>query len=175
MGKLRVQGLAKSFGIEVLFHDVNFEIARGEKFGFVGANGAGKTTLLRCLLGLEEADAGTVSLDTGAAVGYVEQQADFGNGTLYEEFKRAFEDIVELGKRKGQMEQAIGVSPDEETLAEYGKVVERFESLGGYDYETSLCSNFPAARRPVSAWPRPCSGSRISCSWTSLRTTWISA
>ena len=138
MGKLRVQGLAKSFGIDVLFHDVNFEIARGEKFGFVGANGAGKTTLLRCLLGLEEADAGTVSLDTGAAVGYVEQQADFGNGTLYEEFKRAFEDIVELGKRKGQMEQAIGVSPDEETLAEYGKVVERFESLGGYDYESRI-------------------------------------
>ena len=138
MGKLKVQGLAKSFGIETLFHDVNFEIARGEKFGFVGANGAGKTTLLRCLLGLEEADAGTVSLDTATTVGYVEQQADFGEGTLYEEFKGAFEDIIELGERKQELERLIGKQADEAYLAEYGKVAERFEILGGYDFESRI-------------------------------------
>ena len=86
----------------------------GEKVAIVGATGAGKTTLMRCLMGLEESDGGTVAFDTNATIGYVEQQADFGDGTLFEEFKRAFEDIIELGERKKALEKAIAenVYPD---------------------------------------------------------------
>ena len=51
MSMLKVQGLKKAFGIDELFSDVNFEISRGDKVGFVGPNGAGKTTLRRCLRG----------------------------------------------------------------------------------------------------------------------------
>ena len=138
MSMLKVQGLKKAFGIDELFNDVNFEISRGDKVGFVGPNGAGKTTLMRCLMGLEETDGGTVSFDTNATIGYVEQQADFGTGTLYEEFKRAFEDIIELGQRKKELEKAIAQQHDEETMAAYGRVVERFELLGGYDYESRI-------------------------------------
>ena len=114
MSMLKVQGLKKAFGIDELFSDVNFEISRGDKVGFVGPNGAGKTTLMRCLMGLEESDGGTVAFDTNATIGYVEQQADFGDGTLFEEFKRAFEDIIELGERKKALEKAIAenVYPD---------------------------------------------------------------
>ena len=59
MGILRVTGLGKAFGIEELFREVSFEVAPGDKVGFVGANGAGKTTLMRCLMGLEEYDTGS--------------------------------------------------------------------------------------------------------------------
>ena len=138
MSMLKVQGLKKAFGIDELFSDVNFEISRGDKVGFVGPNGAGKTTLMRCLMGLEESDGGTVAFDTNATIGYVEQQADFGDGTLFEEFKRAFEDIIELGERKKALEKAIAEKHDEETMAAYGRVVERFELLGGYDYESRI-------------------------------------
>ncbi len=138
MGKLKVQGLAKSFGIEELFHDVSFEVARGDKVGFVGANGAGKTTLMRILLGQEEYDAGTIRFDDADTVGYVEQQAVFGSGTLYEEFRSAFGDIIELGRRKKEMEQEIARSREEGDLEAYGHLVERFELLGGYDYECRI-------------------------------------
>ena len=138
MGMLKVMGLKKAFGVDELFHDVNFEVSRGDKIGFVGANGAGKTTLMRCLLGLEETDGGTIQLDDAGTIGYVEQQADFGNGTLYEEFLRAFDDIIALGERKKALEKEIAKQPDEETMAAYGKVVERFEMLGGYDFESRI-------------------------------------
>ena len=64
MSMLKVQGLKKAFGIDELFNDVNFEISRGDKVGFVGPNGAGKTTLMRCLMGLTESDGGTISFDS---------------------------------------------------------------------------------------------------------------
>lgn len=135
---LKVTGLKKAFGIDELFHDVSFEVSRGDKVGFVGANGAGKTTLMRCLLGLEETDGGNIQLDDAETIGYVEQQADFGDGTLYEEFLRAFDDIIELGERKKALEKKIAAHADEETMAAYGKVVERFELLGGYDFESRI-------------------------------------
>ncbi len=138
MGSLKVKGLSKSFGIEVLFHDVQFEVARGDKAGFVGANGAGKTTLMRALLGQEEYDAGNIDFDAADTIGYVEQQAQMTGETLYEEFKSAFSDIISLAEQKKAMEKEIGQTPNEERLAAYGKIVERFERLEGYDYESRI-------------------------------------
>ncbi len=130
-------GLKKEFGIEVLFDNVTFEVARGDKVGFVGPNGAGKSTLMRCLLGLEELDGGTVDLGA-ASVGYVEQQADFSDGTLYDEFLRAFDDVLALAQKKKELERRIEGESDEGLLEEYGRVVNRFEGLGGYDFESRI-------------------------------------
>ncbi len=135
---MRVNGLAKAFGVEELFHEVNFEVRRGERVGFVGANGAGKSTLMKILMGQVEADGGQIQFDSADTIGYVEQQSDFGEGTLYDEFRRAFDDIIELGERKRALEKKIAVDHDEETMAAYSKVVEQFERLEGYDYESRI-------------------------------------
>jgi ATP-binding cassette subfamily F protein 3 len=135
---LKVTGLSKSFGIENLFHDVTFEVTRGDKVGFVGANGAGKTTLLKCLLGEMEYDDGVAAFDAADTIGYVEQQASFGDGTLYEEFRTAFQDIIDLGERKKALEKAIGSEATPAELDEYGRVVDRFESLGGYEFDSRI-------------------------------------
>ena len=138
MSELLVSGLEKSFGAMDLFHDVNFRLRRGERAGLVGANGAGKTTLLRCLLGEEAYDGGQVRYDGAAPPGYLEQAASLGGGTLYEEFRSAFDDIVALAAKKARLEEAIGRGASDEALEEYGRVVERFEHLSGYDYESRL-------------------------------------
>lgn len=139
MGSIKVTNLSKAFGIAELFNDVNFEIKRGERVGFVGANGAGKSTLMKCLLGEMEYDKGSVQIDTADTIGYVEQQADMhATTTLYEELKSAFEDILALAATKEAMEADIEQEHDEEKLKAYGKIVERFEHLGGYDYESRL-------------------------------------
>lgn len=142
MGILRVTGLGKAFGIEELFREVSFEVGPGDKVGFVGANGAGKTTLMRCLMGLEEYDTGNIQLDEADTVGYVEQSGSFAEETLYEELKSAFSDVLELGEEKKQLEEEIGNLADENLLEKamqrYTKVVDRFERLGGYDFESHI-------------------------------------
>ena len=136
---MKAVGLAKSFGVKEIFHDVTFEVRRGERAGLVGANGAGKTTLMRCLLGEEEADAGSVQLDDGAAIGYVEQQASFTQDTLYEELRSAFADLLALRAEKERMEAAISAGrAGAEELAAYGNLVTRFEAMDGYDFESRI-------------------------------------
>ena len=60
---LQLQGLSKSFGTTPVFHDVSFEVARGEFVALVGESGVGKSTLLNCIAGLEAPDSGSLMLD----------------------------------------------------------------------------------------------------------------
>lgn len=142
MGILRIQELGKSFGIEELFHNVTFDVARGDKIGFIGANGAGKSTLMKCLLGIEEYDSGHISIDSVDTIGYMQQQADFAKDTLYDELLSAFTDIINLGQQKTTLEKQIESTTDEtilETLMkDYSRISDKFEQLGGYDYESRL-------------------------------------
>ncbi len=138
MGTLKVNGLSKSFGIDELFRDVRFEVARGDKVGFVGPNGAGKTTLMRCLMGQEEYDGGSIQLDPSDTIGYVEQQAEFLGRTLYDELEDGFRDVLELGRKKEELEKTIGETHDQEMIEAYGRVADRFEQLGGYEYESRI-------------------------------------
>ncbi|WP_040167279.1 ABC transporter ATP-binding protein [Microbacterium gorillae] len=60
---LHLDGITKSFGGRRVLEDVTFDVAPGRLTGFVGGNGAGKTTTMRIMLGVLNADGGTVTLD----------------------------------------------------------------------------------------------------------------
>ena len=59
-GVVEVAGLSRRFGRTQALDGVNLEVPRGAVFGLVGENGAGKTTLIKHLLGLLNAQTGTV-------------------------------------------------------------------------------------------------------------------
>lgn len=60
---LEIRDVNKTYGTRRVLDDVSFDVASGRMTGFVGGNGAGKTTTMRIILGVLEADAGTVTLD----------------------------------------------------------------------------------------------------------------
>ncbi len=57
---IRVEGLRKSFGSNVVLRDIDFQVMLGEVVTIIGASGSGKSTLLRCINLLETPDAGHV-------------------------------------------------------------------------------------------------------------------
>lgn len=59
---VRAEGLTKRYGQQDAVHDANFEVRRGEVFGFLGPNGSGKSTTIGMLLGLVAPTAGKIEL-----------------------------------------------------------------------------------------------------------------
>ena len=137
MAVLKINGLSKSFGIKTVFENVSFEVRSGERIGLVGANGAGKTTLLRCLMGQEDYDKGSVSTSPGAVIGYLRQDFNYESQTLREEMELAWKDVLYYKDKLAELARKLETSHDEELVAAYGRTEERFEYLGGYDYEAT--------------------------------------
>ena len=136
MAVMRVIQLEKSFGIDEIFTNVNFTLSTGERLGLVGRNGAGKSTLLKCLIGEQEADAGQVHLPSETHIGYLQQGAEYGERTLREEIQMAWQDVLVCRERLLALEKSMeeeACEPD--MLAKYARLQERFEWLGGYEYE----------------------------------------
>ena len=74
---LDVQQLTKSFGSLVLFRDISFSIAEGQKVGLIAKNGTGKSTLLSILSGVEGYDGGSIIFRRDLRVGMLEQSPVF--------------------------------------------------------------------------------------------------
>ncbi|MBR2359018.1 MAG: ABC-F family ATP-binding cassette domain-containing protein [Bacteroidaceae bacterium] len=70
---LQVENLTKSFGDLVLFQDISFGLAEGQRIGLIAKNGSGKTTLLNILSGKEGYDDGAITYRRDVHVGYLEQ------------------------------------------------------------------------------------------------------
>jgi ABC-2 type transport system ATP-binding protein len=86
---ITVHDLSKRFGGFTAVNNINFEVNRGEIFGFLGPNGSGKTTTIRMMLGLMKPTSGSVDVlglkvdgDAGKIrprVGYMSQRFSLYN------------------------------------------------------------------------------------------------
>jgi len=75
---LSIHNLNKSYGIQPVLQNINFNISSGERIGLIGPNGSGKTTLMRILAGFEQPDSGDVSSTRlNLRTGYLAQGMDF--------------------------------------------------------------------------------------------------
>ena len=71
---LNVSMLSKAYVGKTVLKDVSFHLEDKEKAAIVGVNGSGKTTLLRCILGIEEADEGSIAFSKEKKMEYLAQQ-----------------------------------------------------------------------------------------------------
>lgn len=82
---IQLETVTKYYGERLIFRDVTFKIADGEKVGIVGKNGAGKSTLIKIMTGLEPFDSGTIGGLRVEDIGFVEQTPKFTAETLLDE------------------------------------------------------------------------------------------
>ena len=89
---LSVEGLAKSFGSQKLFENLDFEIKRGEHVALIGNNGTGKTTILKILNEVIRPDAGSFTLGSRVQIGYYDQehQVLHMEKTIFQEISDAY-------------------------------------------------------------------------------------
>lgn len=126
---LQVEGLTKSFGDLVLFRDISFGIAEGERIGLIAKNGSGKTTLLNILTGKEPYDSGAVVFRRDLRVAYLEQDPAYPeNLTVLEACFHSGNDVTDL---IAEYERVIN-SKDHSGL---DAILQKMDILQAWDYE----------------------------------------
>lgn len=89
---LTIDNLSKSFGNQLLFHELHLDIKRGEKVALIGKNGTGKTTILKIINKYLAADTGKIALGAKVRIGYYdqEQQVLHDEKTIFDEISDAY-------------------------------------------------------------------------------------
>lgn len=99
-----------------MLDNVSLQIGNKDRIGLVGRNGAGKTTLMRIISGEQEPSGGKVIRSSASDIGYLPQQMIHMEGkTVFEETKRAFEDILILEKKIEKVNHQLASREDYET------------------------------------------------------------
>jgi len=126
---LQVDGLTKSFGDQILFENISFGIAEGERIGLIAPNGTGKTTLLNILSGKEDYDSGSVVYRRDLKVGYLPQDPQYPAGLTV--LEACFHSESETVKLIAEYENAMA-SGDHSNLED---ILHRMDHLKAWDYE----------------------------------------
>jgi len=132
---LSTHELHKYYGANHVLQGITLEIYSGEKIGLLGRNGAGKSTLFRILAEEEDYESGTLSKATGRRIEVLAQIPTFNEAdTVADILRSSFAEINDVFLAM----KAIEGDPDPKVLDRYGKLMEDYERLGGYDVDYKI-------------------------------------
>lgn len=126
---LQVDNLTKSFGDLVLFEDISFGIAEGQRIGLIAKNGTGKTTLLNILSAKESYDSGSIVFRRDLKVAYLEQDPHYPDDiTVLEACFRSGTEVTEVIAEY----ERVMASGNHDKLDD---ILQRMDMLKAWDYE----------------------------------------
>jgi ATPase subunit of ABC transporter with duplicated ATPase domains len=137
---IRIDGVSKRHGRQILFLEASAAVNRGEKVGLVGPNGAGKTTIFRLITREEEPDDGQISVDRGVTVGYFSQEiGELKGKSVVEATLDGAGPVSEAARSLHELEHALAdpsrAHEMDALIDRYGEAQARFDELGGYKLE----------------------------------------
>jgi ATPase subunit of ABC transporter with duplicated ATPase domains len=150
---ITASGLELRAGSRILLADTTLRIQPGDRIGLVGRNGAGKTTTLKALAGEGEPYAGEVR--HSGELGYLPQDPREGDLSVTAKDRvlsaRGLDAMLrDMEKAQTAMSELVDESARDRAIRKYGRLEERFASLGGYAAESEaarICSNLGLADR----------------------------
>lgn len=135
MGVIDFKRVTKSYDGNVILDDIDIEIFKNEITALIGRNGSGKTTVFNIITGEISYDSGSVLVQKGLIVSYLRQMHENVSGMKAETvIKTAFRDIDYCEKLMQRAYADMKKEPENQRLiAEYGRLHDRFEFMGGYN------------------------------------------
>lgn len=138
----KANNLKKSYGADVIFDNVSFDLKEGEVVGLLGRNGTGKSTLLKILKGLETPDSGNIQFFKKWSMGYLEQIPEYPNMTVQDVLYLPFEKVMSIEKDMRAIEGLLATSLNEndmnKLLEKYGRLQEAFDKNNGYSISSKV-------------------------------------
>lgn len=113
---ISIAHICKAFGTQQVLRDVSLEIPRGQVLGLLGPNGAGKSTLMKILIGLWQADSGSVQVPE--RIGYLPEQNPLYDDMYVTEYLRFMAGLTtkcenaKMGKYVNDLIDRVGLTPE---------------------------------------------------------------
>lgn len=136
--------ISKSYIVENILKEINFNINEFDKVGLVGLNGAGKSTLFNILSGNLSPDSGTISIPKNYKIALLKQKLfEDESNTIYQELLNVFSYLNSLEQDIRALEIEMSYkSEDEENLnilmKKYSNLIDRFQEQNGYGYKSEV-------------------------------------
>jgi len=146
---LSVSNLSVQFGKRVLFDEVNVSFTPGNCYGIIGANGAGKSTFLKILSGKQDANSGSVHLESGKRLSFLEQNHNaYDSYTVLDTVLRGNHKLYEI---KAEMDSLYAKEDFSDADGErVGTLQVAYEEMNGWNADSeaaALLSNLEIAEK----------------------------
>jgi len=146
---LSVSNLSVQFGKRVLFDEVNVSFTPGNCYGIIGANGAGKSTFLKILSGKQDANSGSVHLESGKRLSVLEQNHNaYDSYTVLDTVLRGNHKLYEI---KAEMDSLYAKEDFSDADGErVGTLQVAYEEMNGWNADSeaaALLSNLEIAEK----------------------------
>lgn len=132
---IEASNISLRIGKKALFEEVNIRFTEGNCYGIIGANGAGKSTFLKILSGRLEPTTGTISMDPGQRLSFLEQdQSKYDEYPVIDTVIMGNQRLYEVSKEK----DALYAKPDfsDEDGIKASELETEFAEMDGWNAES---------------------------------------
>jgi ATP-binding cassette subfamily F protein 3 len=134
---LAITNLTYYIGSRIIYDDSSIHIKSRDKIGLVGLNGTGKSTLLKIIAGNIKPETGTIGIDKGCSIGFLNQdllsyQTD---ASIRSVAMQAFEDVIAVQQEIDEVLSEMEKEYSDELLTRLTTLQDRFGEKGGYEME----------------------------------------
>lgn len=134
---IAINNLTYYIGSRALYKDASLHIKLKDKIGLVGLNGTGKSTLLKIIDGSIKPESGTIGIDNGCTIGFLNQ--DLLSYESDESIKNvamlAFANLIEIQKQIDEVLDEMEKEYSEELLNKLSSLQDEFAARGGYEMQ----------------------------------------
>ncbi len=145
--------VSKHYNRQVILADISLSYFYGAKIGVLGLNGSGKSTLLRIMAGIDGEHEGTISVQPGFTVGYLEQEPELEKGkTVKQIVEEGVQETVDLLREYEAINAQFAEPMDDDAMnaliERQSAVAEQLDAAGAWDLDSRLAMAMDALRCP---------------------------
>ena len=145
--------VSKHYNLKAIITDISLSYFYGAKIGVLGLNGSGKSTLLRIMAGIDGEYEGTISIQPGFSVGYLEQEPELEKGkTVKDIVEEGVQETVDLLREYEDINAQFAEPMDDDAMnaliERQASVAEQLDAAGAWDLDSRLDMAMDALRCP---------------------------
>ena len=145
--------VSKHYNRKAIIVDISLSYFYGAKIGVLGLNGSGKSTLLRIMAGIDSEHEGTIQVQPGFTVGYLEQEPELEKGrTVKEIVEEGVQETVDLLREYESINAQFAEPMDDDAMnaliERQATVAEQLDAVGAWDLDSRLDMAMDALRCP---------------------------